>query len=122
MRKQQQGMTALGLLCLLTIFGFIAFGVLQMVPVYLENMKVVQVMNQTKIEMDGQNATVTDIRKSLGKRVTVEDLYDIDYEKDFKIKRTGNGYMISTDYSRKKNYFANLYLLAEFEHSVEITR
>ena len=85
MRKQQQGMTTLGLLCLLTVFGFIAFGVLQMVPVYLENMKVVQVLNQTKIELDGQNSTKNDIVKALGKRVSVEDLYDVDYKTFFKI-------------------------------------
>ena len=122
MRKQQQGMTTLGVICLLLVFGFIALGVLQMVPVYLENMKVVQVMKQVKGELDGQNATVADIRESLGKRVNIEDLREISYTKDFKISRSSLGYEVSTTYSRKKLYFANLYLLAEFDHVVEVTR
>ncbi|MGI9291276.1 MAG: DUF4845 domain-containing protein [Gammaproteobacteria bacterium] len=122
MRKQQQGMTTLGLLCLLTVFGFIAFGVLQIIPVYLESMKVAQVLKQTKTELDGQNSTKTEIIRSLGKRVSVEDLYDIDYKTFFNVKRTGYGYEVSAVYSRKKSYVANLYLLAEFDHKVEITR
>ena len=122
MRKRQQGMTTLGIICLLLVFGFVSLGVLQMVPVYLENMKVVQVMKQVKVELDGQNATVADIRKSLGKRVNIEDLRGISYTKDFKIARSNLGYEVSTAYSRKEVYFANLYLLAEFDHAVEITR
>jgi hypothetical protein len=122
MQKQQQGMTTLGLVSMLAVFGFIAFGVLQMVPVYLENMKIVSVLKQVKLEFDGQNPTVVDIRKGLGKRVNVEDLHDVDYIKDFKIKRSEIGYKVSTTYSRKKSYVANLYLLAEFDHAVEIAR
>ena len=122
MRNQQQGMTTLGLLMLLAVFGFIAFGVLQLVPIYLENMKVVQVLNQTKTDLDGQNATVVEIRKSLGKRVSIEDLYDIEHKKDFVIKRSEAGQKVSSTYSRKVKYVANLYLLAEFHHEVEVTR
>jgi hypothetical protein len=122
MQKQQRGMTGLGIVMLLAVFGFIALGVLQMVPVYLENMKIVQVLNQIKDELDGQNPTVTDIRKSLGKRVNIESLREVNYIKDFKIARSEIGYNVSTTYSRKKQYVANLYLLAEFDHAVEIKR
>jgi hypothetical protein len=122
MQKQQRGMTGLGLVMLLAVFGFIALGVLQMVPVYLENMKIVQVLNQVKDELDGQNPTVTDIRKSLGKRVNIESLREVNYIKDFKIARSELGYNVSTTYSRKKRYIANLFLLAEFDHAVEIKR
>jgi hypothetical protein len=122
MQKQQRGMTGLGIVMLLAVFGFIALGVLQMVPVYLENMKIVQVLNQIKVELDGQNPTVTDIRKSLGKRVNIESLREVNYIKDFKIARSEIGYNVSTTYSRKKQYVANLYLLAEFDHAVEIAR
>ena len=122
MRKQQRGMTALGAILLLAVFGTIAFGVIQMVPVYLESMKIAQVLNQVKSELDGQSPTVVDIRKSLGKRVNIEDLREIDYTKDFVIKRSGQGYMVSTEYSRKRLFVANLYLLAEFDYAVEILR
>ena len=122
MRKRQQGMTAIGFIILLVIFGFIGYGVIQMVPVYLENMKVVQVLNQVKVDLDGQNASLMDIRKSLEKRVDIEDLRDINWRTDFVISRSKNGYYVSTEYDRIRPFVANVFLLAEFEHEVEIIR
>jgi hypothetical protein len=122
MRKKQQGITALGFMMLLVVFGFLTFGVIQLVPVYLENMKVVQVLNQVKSDLDGQNASLMDIRKSLDKRVNIEDLRDINWRTDFVISRSNNGYFISIEYERVRSFVANVSLLAEFEHEVEIRR
>jgi hypothetical protein len=122
MRKQQRGMTALGVIILLALGCTLAFGVIQLVPVYLESMKIAQVLNQAKSDLEGQSPSVVEIRKSLGKRVNIEDLHDVDYVKDFKITRTGGGFTVSTEYSRKRLFFGNLYLLTEFNHSVEILR
>ena len=122
MHKRQQGMTFIGLLIVLSVLGLIVFGVIQMIPVYLENMKIVQILNQTKDELDGQNATVGNIRSSLEKRANIESLYDFDPRKDFAIKRSSNGFEVSVDYERRRPYVANVYLLAEFDHKVEIVR
>lgn len=122
MHKRQQGMTFIGLVLVLAVFGFIALGVIQMVPVYLENMKVVQVLNTAKDELDGQNANLTDIRKSLERRINIEDLREIDWRQDFVISRTAAGYSIAAIYERQRPMVANLYLLAEFDYEVEIYR
>ena len=122
MRKQQQGMTAIGLMILLVIFGFISFGIIQLVPVYLENMKVVQMLNQISDELSGSNANVTDIKRALEKRVDVEDLRGFDWREEVLITRSSNGYTVSTDYERQKDFVANVSLLTEFSHEVEITR
>ena len=122
MVKRQRGMTAIGLLIVLTVLGLIGFGVIQLVPVYLENMKIQQVLNQVRDELEGQNATTADIREALGKRVDIEGLYDVSYRKDFVISRTGSGLKVAIDYERERAYFGNVYLLAKFKHSVEIIR
>jgi hypothetical protein len=122
MRKRQEGMTAIGLIAVVVVLGLIFFGVIQLVPVYLENMKIVQVLNQTKIDLDGQNASVKMIRDALAKRSNIESLYDVDPAKDFVVKRVPTGYRVSIDYERRRNYVANVYLLAEFDHAVEIIR
>ena len=122
MRKRQQGMTAIGMIILVAFIGMVGFGLLQMVPVYLENMRIQKVMNQAKENLDNQNATVMDIRKALDKGVNVESLYDVDVKSDFKIKRAGEGYTVSMDYQREKAYIANVYLVAKFSHSVDIKR
>jgi hypothetical protein len=122
MRKQQRGMTTIGLIMLLAVFGLIAFGVIQLIPVYLENMKVVQVLNQVKSDLDGRNANVTQIKTALGKRVNIESLREFNARRDFLITRSTNGFLVQVEYARKKTYIANVYLLAEFEHEVEIIR
>jgi hypothetical protein len=122
MHKHQHGMTTIGFILVLAVLGLIAFGVIQMVPVYLENMKIVQVLNQTKSSLDGQNATVTEIRDTLEKRVDIEGLREVKARKDFEIKRSANGFNVSVDYERRRAYIANIYLLAVFDYSVEIVR
>lgn len=122
MRKQQQGMTTIGLIILVAFIGLFGFAILQMVPVYLENMRIKQIMNQTKTNLDSQKASVLEIRTALGKGANVESLYDIDVRKDFEIKRTERGYNVSTEYQREKPFIANVYLLAKFSHEVEIVR
>jgi len=122
MRKQQQGMTTIGLIILVAFIGLFGFAILQMVPVYLENMRIKQIMNQTKTNLDSQKASVLEIRTALGKGANVESLYDIDVRKDFTIKRTERGYNVSTEYQREKAFVANVYLLAKFSHEVEIVR
>jgi hypothetical protein len=122
MRKKQQGITAIGLVIVLSIFGFIAFGVIQMVPVYLENMKVVQMLNQISDELSGNNATLMDITKAVEKRVDIEDLRGFDWRQELIIARSSNGYTVAADYERQKAFVANISLLAEFTHEVEITR
>ncbi len=122
MRKQQQGMTTIGLIILVAFIGLFGFGILQLVPVYLENMRIQQIMNQAKTNLDGQKASVVEIRAALSKGANVESLYDIDVRKDFTIKRTASGYTLSTEYERQQPFIANVYLTAKFSHEVEIIR
>jgi hypothetical protein len=122
MRNNQRGITTIGLIMVLAVLGLIAFGVIQLVPVYLENMKIVQVLKQTKSDLDGQNASASDIRIAIEKRVNIEGLYDVNARKDFESKRSGNGFSVTMAYERRRAYLANIYLLAVFDNSVEIIR
>ncbi|MCP3999771.1 MAG: DUF4845 domain-containing protein [Gammaproteobacteria bacterium] len=122
MRNQQRGMTTIGFAMLLALFGLIAFGVIQLIPVYLENMKVVQLLNGLKSDLDGQNATLPQIKTDIDKYIDIESLSDFDLRSDFLISRSPNGFLVSVEYERQRPYLANVSLLAEFEHEVEIIR
>jgi hypothetical protein len=122
MRKQQQGMTTLGLIILVAFLGIFVFGIIQMVPVYLENMSIQRVLRQTKTTLDNQGASVDHIRAQLSKGVSVESLYGVSPRKDFAISRSAQGYKLSIVYSREKLFVANVYLVAKFNHEVEIIR
>ncbi len=122
MLNKQHGMTFIGMAILVAFLGMVGFGILQLVPVYLENMKVVQSINQVRDELNNSKADAVSIRKALQKRLIVEDLRGVDIKKDFSITRVENGYELKADYERRKGYIANVYLLADFEYAVEIER
>jgi len=122
MRKQQQGMTTLGLIILVAFLGIFVFGIIQMVPVYLENMSIQRVLRQTKTTLDNQSASLEQIRQQLSKGVSVESLYGVNARQDFLISRSPQGYKLSIIYDREKLFVANVYLVAKFNHEVEIIR
>ena len=72
-----------------------------------------------KVEMDGTKANLTQIKSALSKRMDVEMISGKDV-RDFKIKKTDMGYTVHAKYDSKSRYVANIYLLVEYDKSVEI--
>ncbi len=123
MRNRQQGMTAIGMLVLAAILGLVGFAALRLTPIYLEHMKVLQILSDVKVELDGQETSLARLRASIGNRLNIESVYGLKIN-DFKITKTsvGGGYLVQAKYDRRTNYVANIYLLAEFDDTVEILR
>ncbi len=123
MRNRQQGMTAVGMLILAAILLLVGFAGLRLTPIYLEHMKVLQILNDVKVELDGQEASLARLRASIGNRLNIESVMGLNV-KDFKITKTsvGGGYVVRAKYDRRAHYVANVYLLAEFDDTVEILR
>ena len=123
MRNRQQGMTAIGMLALAAILGLVGFAALRLTPIYLEHMKVLQILSDVKVELDGQQPSLARLRASIENRLNIESVYGLKV-KDFKITKTsvGGGYIVQAKYDRRTNYVANIYLLAEFDDTVEILR
>jgi len=123
MRNRQQGMTAIGMLVLAAILGLVGFAALRLTPIYLEHMKVLQILSDVKVELDGQETSLARLRASIDNRLNIESVYGLKV-KDFKITKTsvGGGYIVQAKYDRRTNYVANIYLLAEFDDTVEILR
>ena len=115
----QRGMTALGMLIVAIIVGLIGFACLKLIPVYLAHYKVVSVMEGVKKELDGQNPTRTDIRKSIEKRMVVESINSLDLD-DFQITRETAAYVVTAKYEQRTSFIANLSFVADFEKTVEI--
>lgn len=122
MHKRQQGMTTIGMIILVGFIGIFVYAGLQLVPVYLENMRIQQVLNQAKENLNGQKPTVAEIRSALSKGLTTNSLYDMNAREDFEVTRIADGYAVKAEYVREKSFVANVYLVAKFSHTVEIVR
>ena len=121
MRTRQQGMTAISFVIVAAFVGVFAFGILKVAPMYLEQMKVVTILEDVKQDLDGTKPTIASIRNAISKRLDIEMVTGINVQQ-FTIKKIGLGYQVQAKYERREPFFGNLYFLVLFDKQVEITR
>jgi len=121
MRARQQGITAIGFIIVAAFVGVFAFAALKIAPLYLEQMKVVRILEDVKKELDGEKPSITMIRSSIGKRLDIEMVSTITAN-DFVVKKNNAGYLVQLIHERREPFFGNLYFLVVYDKQVEITR
>lgn len=118
MRAKQQGVSFLGFIVIAAVAGVIGFAALKLIPVYLEYMRVQQVLADLKTQNDGQGATIPVLKNALMKRLDVEAVatpFD-----DFKMDKKDDGIEIRAKYDRVVPYLFNVSLMVSFDKAVEI--
>ena len=119
MFRRQRGATALGMLTIVAILGFALYGAIRLTPFYLEYMAVVRAMEQTaKEEADG-TTSAQQLKQSLDRRWTIEDIKSID-PKDIEYKRTAAGFTMRAAYQAKAPFVGNISLVADFDKTVDV--
>ena len=120
-RQRQQGITAIGFVLIAALVGLIGYGVIRLIPVYMTQMTIRELMADLKTENDGNGANPTRLMSAIGKRL---DINGVEYPKrqDFVISKTDEGFRVEVDYVDSVPYIANLSLLASFDNSVEIRK
>ncbi|MEO7385704.1 MAG: DUF4845 domain-containing protein [Gammaproteobacteria bacterium] len=121
MRQQQRGMTAIGFAVIAALVGLVGYGAIRLIPVYMTQMKIRQMLADLKSEYDGDGANVTRLQTEIGKRLDI-DAVDYPKRQDFLISKTDDGLRVDVDYEESVPYIANLSLTAKFDNSVEILR
>lgn len=119
--QRQDGMTTLGMIILVAFVGLFVFAGIRLVPIYLEHMKITSVLEGVKQEFDGQGATRQDINRSLVRRFDIESI-NIISEKDLKIRKVADGYVIEAVYENRTPFIANISFTVSFDKTVEIRR
>ena len=121
MRQRQQGMTAIGFILIAGLVGLVGYGVVRLVPVFMTQMQIRQLLADLKTEYDGNAANPTRLQTEIGKRLDV-DAVTFPKRQDFVITKTDVGLMVSVEYEDSVPYIGNLSLTAAFDNSVEIRR
>ncbi len=116
---RQRGMTMITWLLVIVVALFIGTAVLRLVPIYLENFKIVSSMNSVKTEFMQTSPTIPAIRKALGARFDVESVRIVKI-REVEITRKGKGYLVRTVYDHRSPFFSNVNLIVHFDTSVEI--
>jgi hypothetical protein len=99
--------------------GILGLAGLKLTPAYLENMKVKRILNDIKLNMDGQNPSPQEVRRAIDKRLDVEMVYGLKAQ-DFEIVKSAEGLTVAARYDRPEPFIANVSFLVTFNDEVEI--
>jgi Domain of unknown function (DUF4845) len=119
MRRRQQGMTFIGLLCILAMAGVIVYAVIRLFPVYMTYMAVARAMDSTATELKSDNPDPVAMRSALGKHWEIEDIEAVDY-RDIEIVKGDDGVQMHVAYDQAVPYIANVSLSVHFEKTVKV--
>lgn len=121
MPSRQRGATFIGMVIILAIIGFALYGAIRLTPVYLEYMAVVRALEQTAKEHSGTTTSPVQLRRSLDRRWTIEDIDSIQ-PKEIEIKRSGEGYTMRAWYRAESPFVGNISLAVDFDKSVVVAQ
>jgi hypothetical protein len=120
MQRRQQGMTFIGLLCILAMAGVILYAGVRLVPVYLNYMNIVKTMETTATEAKGDNPDPGAIRSSLERHWEITTISAVDY-KDVEItKDEDGGVSLHVVYDDSEPYLGNVSLAVHFDKTVKV--
>ena len=119
MRQRQQGMTFIGLLCILVLAGAVGYAGVRLVPVYLNYMKLARTMESAASEFKGESGSLDGVRKSLDRHWAIEDITAVD-QKDIEITRDDSGLQLHVAYDDAVPYIANVSLSVHFDKTVKV--
>jgi len=120
-RRNQAGMTTLGLLILVIFIGMFGYAGIRLTPIYLNYVAIASVIDGVRKEYDGQNPTRGDIRKSIGRRFDVESIVLIT-ARDVKVTSSDGGFQVAVVYDHNADFIANVSFSVHFDKKVLVRR
>jgi Tfp pilus assembly major pilin PilA len=119
MGNRQQGMTFIGLLCVLALAGVVVYAGIRLAPLYLNYMKVAKAMDAVATEIKGDNPDPGAIRGLIDRHFTIDDPTGVD-AKDVEITKDDGGVQMHIAYDDSAPYVANVSLTVHFEKTVKV--
>ena len=119
---RQQGISFVGLMTLLVVFGFLTLLGLKLVPIYLEAFKIAHALEGTVQDPGVAQKTKQEIGRALIKRLDIESVKRINYHnwpKYVTIVKKGTKVSIGVNYRAETPLVANLGLFVDFDRQVE---
>lgn len=119
MRRHQQGMTMIGLLCVLAMAGLIVYAGIRLTPVYLNYLKVARAMDAAASENKGDSADPGALRATLGKHWEI-DMIEKPDAKEIEIVKDEGSVSMHIAYDDTVPYIGNVALAVHFDKTVKI--
>jgi Domain of unknown function (DUF4845) len=119
MRNHQQGMTFIGLLCILALAGVVVYAGIRLAPLYLNYLKIARTMDSVASEAKGDNPDPAAMRIAIDRHFNIEDPTGVT-TKDIEITKEDGGVQMHVAYDDSVPYLGNVSLSAHFEKTVKV--
>lgn len=118
--RRQAGMTTLGIAILTAFIGLFAFAAIRLMPVYLNYMKIVGVIDGVVAEFEGQNANRMAVRRSIARRFDVDSVGELK-ARDIPVTPVDGGLQVSAVYDHTTPFIGHISFTVHFDKT-EIVR
>lgn len=119
MTNKQRGMSMVSWLVVLGIAVFFILVAIKMVPTYLENYSIRQVLVNMENDRKVRAMSPGEMRQSFMKRLKINSVYEFD-RNWIKIKKEKAGMRFSVDYEIRKPVAGNVFIVMTFSESALI--
>jgi hypothetical protein len=120
-RHSQKGLTTIGWILAIAIFGSIVLTGLKILPMYLDYFNVKTVVDSVANDPEIDPKSKRDLWTAINKRLLVNQVRSIKRENVGFVRKEGVT-TITVNYTTEKPYIAQLYLVAKFNYKVDIKR
>jgi hypothetical protein len=120
--KAQQGMTAISMLMIAFLVGFVAMIAIKLAPTYFAHFKVQAALKNLPTDSRAEGAPDKAIKELILKKLDVDDV-DFVKAEDIAITKTASGRTVAIDYEARVPMFGNVDAVVKFDkNSVELTK
>ena len=120
-RNSQQGMTTIGWIIIIAIFGSIVLTAFKVIPFYLEFFQIRSVLETVAEDRSIDPKSKRDLWTAINKRLLINQSNSLKRE-NIAFSRKDGVTTMTIDYRVEKPYIAQLFIGAHFVHSQEINR
>ena len=120
-KSSQQGMTTIGLIIVIAIFGSIVLTGFKILPMYLEYNQVKSILDAVAVDVEIDPKSKSDLWEGIRKRLKINQVDTLKRE-HVSFNREDGVTIITADYEVRKPYIAQLFLGAHFVYSVSTNR
>ena len=120
-KNSQQGLTTIGWLAFIGLFGLIVVSGFKVLPMYLDFFTVQSVMDGLTQDESIDARSKRDLWGAVSKRLQINQVQGITLD-DFTFSRKNDVTTMTADYEVRKPYIGDLFIGAHFVYSVEIKR
>ena len=121
LRHRQQGLSFVGWMALVAIFGLLILSFFKVFPIYNENFTIQSVLTGVKNDQDLDSKSKRAIWDAISKRLFINEIHSIKRE-NVKIVRNKEKTTVTITYETRRPYIGNLFIGGNFSESVVIDR